>query len=398
MEEHKNDAPTTTPKTVALASGIRVTRKMLKNWEKQAAKTGNKARQIDALTSLAECYGDGIFVDKNGVTETMYCRRAAMLGDAMAQFNLCVNYNEGIGVEKNAEIAAMWCGKAAKQGDSDAQCNLGVCFDQGKGVEQNYKTAVHWYSKAAAQGNAGAQSNLGFCFDHGKGVEQNYKTAAYWYSKAAAQGYARAQSNLGVCFQHGKGAEQSYDKAVHWFSKAAQQGYAGAQYNLGFCFEDGQGVPKDLHEAKRLYKLAADQGFVPAIAALASLLRKGPDADLDKSNKLLRKAKKVAAAGTDDYHKQLAQKIVLEDMSNLRCSNEGCAYALSIDLSEDGRKKGKMKVCANCHQTQYCCKECQVEHWKAGHKHECKKLTAQRLNQGAREEDGECKPNPVSDV
>ena len=45
-----------------------------------------------------------------------------------------------------------------------------------------------------------------------------------------------------------------------------------------------------------------------------------------------------------------------------------------------------------------CCKECQVEHWKAGHKHECKKLTAQRLNQGAREEDGECKPNPVSDV
>ena len=116
------------------------------------------------------------------------------------------------------------------------------------------------------------------------------------------------------------------------------------------------------------------------------MMREGPDADLYQANKLLRKAKKAAAAGTDESSKQLAQRVVSLTMSNLNCSNEGCAYVLSTDLSEDGRKKGKMKVCANCHQTQYCCKECQLEHWKAGHKHECKKLTAQRLGQ---EGDGE---------
>ena len=32
-------------------------------------------------------------------------------------------------------------------------------------------------------------------------------------------------------------------------------------------------------------------------------------ADLDQSNKLLRKAKKVAAAGKDDYDKQIAQTV-----------------------------------------------------------------------------------------
>jgi len=114
-EEHKNTA-TTTAKTATLANGTNVTSKAIKNWKKLAEKPGNKAKQIAALTSLAECYYVGICVDKDEKEAIKFERKAAMLGHAMSQFNLSLNYAQGIGVDKNLEIASMWCSKAAAQG------------------------------------------------------------------------------------------------------------------------------------------------------------------------------------------------------------------------------------------------------------------------------------------
>jgi hypothetical protein len=195
-------------------------------------------------------------------------------------------------------------------------------------------------------------------------------------------------------------------------------------------------VSQDLDEAQRLFKLAADQGNAPATARLAALLRQGSNADLDKSNKLLRKAKKAASAEANDDTKQLAQRMANTYMSNLHCSNEGCTFALSLDLSEDGTKKGQMKVCARCRRAQYCSEKCpytilrslslscrslssplsavvfninswfsvawlvltgQKEHWKAGHKLVCKKPAAQgrrRARSEGQKAEGEGKPSP----
>ena len=190
-------------------------------------------------------------------------------------------------------------------------------------------------------------------------MEQSYETAVRWYTKAAAQGDAQAQYNLGICFEHGRSVKQSYETAVHWYTKAAAQEHASAQYNLGICFEDGDGVLQDSAEAKRYFKLAAEQGFAPAIAKLAALSRKGPDADLVESNRLLRKAKRAVAKGGDEIVKQFAQRLVNNELSNLGCSKPGCTFSLSSDLTDDARKKGKMKVCARCHRAQYCSKPCQ---------------------------------------
>ena len=46
-----------------------------------------------------------------------------------------------------------------------------------------------------------------------------------------------------------------------------------------------------------------------------------------------------------------------------RCSAPGCAEEETI--------AGVFKICALCRQASYCCKTCQVAHWKAGHKREC---------------------------
>jgi len=60
-----------------------------------------------------------------------------------------------------------------------------------------------------------------------------------------------------------------------------------------------------------------------------------------------------------------------------RCSNEGC--------QKFGRKK-----CAKCKATKYCGRKCQLAHWKAGHKRECKnyqKIRAGMLKQARAEQD-----------
>ena len=35
-----------------------------------------------------------------------------------------------------------------------------------------------------------------------------------------------------------------------------------------------------------------------------------------------------------------------------------------------------MKKCAKCKQVFYCSRECQVAHWKSGHRRECEQLAA----------------------
>ena len=53
-----------------------------------------------------------------------------------------------------------WCRKAAELGDADAQYNLGVMYSEGHGVPQSNAEAKVWFEKAAEQGNEDAQSIL----------------------------------------------------------------------------------------------------------------------------------------------------------------------------------------------------------------------------------------------
>ena len=50
------------------------------------------------------------------------------------------------------------------------------------------------------------------------------------------------------------------------------------------------------------------------------------------------------------------------DCWKYRCANCG----------NKSREKQKFKACARCGAFHYCSKKCQVEHWKAGHKVDCK--------------------------
>lgn len=142
-------------------------------------------------------------------------------------------YSWGEGVPQDYDEAVKWYRKAAVHGDATAQYNLGFFYDQGKGVSQDYAEAVEWYRKAAEQGYAAAQNNLGVCYYAGKGVPQDYDEAVKWYRKAAEQGHAVAQFSLGYyCYELGNGVPQDHAEAHKWYRKAASQGHVESQFHL----------------------------------------------------------------------------------------------------------------------------------------------------------------------
>jgi hypothetical protein len=191
-----------------------------------------------------------------------WLRRAAELGNVVAEQQLAECYAAGEGVVQNDTLAAAWYRKAAEKGDHRAQHVLGFYCDRGKGVPQDINEAVRWYRASAEHGYAPAQFNLGCCYLNGSGVEQDDVEASKWFQMAASRELADAQCNLGVCYFEGRGVPQDYTQAAEYYRKAANQGYAQAQYNLATCCCDGLGVSQDFVEAyKWLHLIPFGRGF-----------------------------------------------------------------------------------------------------------------------------------------
>lgn len=169
-------------------------------------------------------------------------------------------FYSGDGVPQDYEQAATCFRKAAVLGNVAAQYNLGLLYAHGRGVSQNAAEAVKWYRRAAVGGDADAQNNIGFAYEYGHGVTQNYAEAVKWYERSANQGNVYALSNLGLMYQAGREVERSYEKAVGYYAQAAKKGFARAQCLLGVMYENGYGVERDLYEAWQLYRKAEAQG------------------------------------------------------------------------------------------------------------------------------------------
>lgn len=124
--------------------------------------------------------------------------------------------------------AFKWYSKAALKGNADAQYHLGLIYQEGSALAHDYDKAAHWFFMAATQSHAGAQYSLGMMYHVGDGVPQDYIKAFTWYSKAAEQGNATAQFKLGLMYHVGCGVPQDNVLRYMWFNLAVAHGNADA--------------------------------------------------------------------------------------------------------------------------------------------------------------------------
>lgn len=181
---------------------------------------------VDRLKVEAFRYYTGTGTRVNYAKALTLYKKAAILGDAEAQFILGGMLFRGLGTDSNEKEAFKWFLKAAEQGKSTprSQAILGAMYLRGVGVPQNYKEALHWHTMGAEGGDSQSLNELAYMYYNGLGTKQDFEKAAQWYHDAALEGDAQAQYNLGLMYSTGTGLEQDRTMAYAWYSVAAGNG------------------------------------------------------------------------------------------------------------------------------------------------------------------------------
>ena len=213
----------------------------------------NLAKQGDAaaLNEWGERLYDGEGVPMDNIKAGKCFYKAAIKGNADAQFNLAIWYFVSGGRDVDKKNAADWYGKAIENGHAG-----------------EYHGLFRRYYKAAEQGDKDAQYALGRWMDKGEGLWQNnadskkwYKLAAKGYRKAAEQGDKDAQYRLGDMYYFGNGIVQDYAETAKWWLMAAEQGCYEAHHDLGELYRDGKGVIQNDIRACCHYLIAGALGY-----------------------------------------------------------------------------------------------------------------------------------------
>lgn len=249
-----------------------------------------------------------------------------------------------------------------------AHYKLGCYYDKGIGCLPDPKQSFIYFEKAANMGNTSemetitARHEVGNCYILGKGVEKSQAKAIHWYKQSANAGYALSHFSLGQIFS----SQGKFTDAFRFFELGAKQGQPQAQCSLAYCYECGEGVQASLQKSIFWNKQAADNENQVAMANYAgnllqiTAMQNAGKVDLVGKSvvpEVLYWARKSMAVGYEEAETLISQ--IETGMSTL-CAN------CDIILPPSGPRK-----CSQCKGACYCGRDCQLQHWKRGHKWDC---------------------------
>lgn len=155
---------------------------------------------IESMVMVGDCYGHGLYIEKDLDMSHKYYQMAADKGHVYATFWIGIDYYNGIGVAENKTLGIKYIQSAADKGVANAQYMMGMLYDSGEmGKLFKKKKVVHYYTEAANQGHAMAQIKLGDMNIQNKGSDFSLKNAIFW---------------LACAFLHGDNAKEERDMAM----------------------------------------------------------------------------------------------------------------------------------------------------------------------------------------
>ena len=258
--------------------------------------------------------------------------------------------------------------KNAQKGHVYAQHAVATKYESGKGTPKNYKEAAKWFEKATKGGHPWSPSSYGRILeDGGYGVKKDIKKAKEMYELSIKYQHPIGYYYMGLLYENGKGLPKKDEKeAVRLYRIGAELGFDNAQCSLGNCYDFGIGVAPNPEEALKWYLLSADQGenttaMMNAGATMMKIaqMRYGDisivgHSPVPRAFCWLKRADKL---GESD-----ARMIMQQIEGNCKSSCAQCNKSASV---------AKLTRCAKCKLFHYCGKQCQIAHWKAGHKLDC---------------------------
>ena len=266
----------------------------------------------------------------------------------------------------------------ADAGIAWAQADMGKCYLYGHhGVPKDVEKALALFSEAAEKGSASAKHTLGHYYF---GIA-NYKEARRWFEAAAAEGEMFSLFQLGVMMKRGQAFDQNKETRAEAFrlittSATLYQGILKEPAReLSFFFLTS--MPVMLHYLRP----AVEEGntSVAVMDNYARGLIYAAETYFGKNYAFVPGQSPVPEAmfwfrrcGRKEEHEEDNPLVRLEREIE-RKIRESCAHCRA-DLPE-----GKQSCCVECKAAYYCNRDCQVAHWKAGHKKDCVKNLKKRL-------------------
>lgn len=216
-----------------------------------------------AFTLIGRIYSEGTGVSRNDAKAAEAYGRGAELGDVNAMVSYAVMLAAGSPeVKQDRTRAAEYFERAAMTGDALANYNLGLLFLRGQGKPENPYRAAQHIRYAAEKNLPSAQYDLAAMYQSGTGVPNDGLEAANWMSKAAASGLTAAEYDYAVMLLRGQGLARDMPKAIKYLTTAAEKGVAGAQNRLAHVYFEGiGGVDKSFAEAAKWRMIAKANGI-----------------------------------------------------------------------------------------------------------------------------------------
>ena len=194
------------------------------HWYSLAAAQGNPNGEY----SLGICYLHGEGVEQNLTLARKWISLALSHGDGARSTN-AMGLTYEIGFEKDLNGALVWYNKAAEMGYAEAQFNVCRLTAQGLVSPDDYARAIHWCTTLAESGDAWGEYGLARICEQGVGMPPDLAKAAEWYKKSAEQGNPAAQLSLAALYSDGKGVQKDLVEAYKWATIAGAGKHPEAQ-------------------------------------------------------------------------------------------------------------------------------------------------------------------------
>jgi TPR repeat protein len=301
-------------------------------WTMAQARAAAEGEDVEAQRAMGIWYSNGESgLPKDETQAAHWFKRAAELGDALAQTSLGWRYERGLGVTRDPAKAFQWYRRAALLGHVAAQFRLGVLYSEGQGVNQDAGESDAWYRKAAARGHLlakqmlavraieeerysdaipvlreGVRAGLAPSMVHlarlhmsGRGVPQDPKTAEDLLLAAAKDEHRWAFDELCRGYMYERLGTRRYRDALPWCRRAAEEGFEDSQFGAGFLLMTGLGGETDYPAALKWLTAGAERGDVRAQLYLGKMYLTGlaGSGNDDEARTWLQKA---AVAGSDE--------------------------------------------------------------------------------------------------
>ncbi len=209
-----------------------------------------------------------------------------------------ISFETGKGAPRDEAEAADWFRRAADLGDPVAQNQMGYLYVWGIGVERNAAQAIRWFARAAGSGMQQAKLNMAVLFMRGIGVARDPQFARQILQELAERKNARAADYLGVIYMRGEGVPQDSKRAEEYFRLSAKGKNPEGEFAMGRLCWIEPGHEHDLRKAARYLRKSANAGYVPAMYTLGVLLTEHAELSRGGSGEAKMLLRRAAEAGT----------------------------------------------------------------------------------------------------